>query len=122
MVTTQLNNFWKNALNIDLERSVSATLIRKMYATVVHANVPELKVKLANLMNHDVRTGEWEYFLPEKKKTVVETSARLRTALRTDYDSNFSDSELLKIFENETMLNIDVIRRVIKHTPKLELR
>ena len=101
MVTTQLNNFWKNALNIDLERSVSATLIRKMYATVAHSNVPELKVKLANLMNHDVRTAEQEYFLPEKKKTVVETSARLRTALRTDYDSNLSDSELLNIFENK---------------------
>ena len=121
MVTTQLNSFWKNALNIDLERSVSATLIRKMSATVVHANVPELKVKLANLMNHDVRTSEREYFFQEKKKTVVETSARLRTALRTDYDRNVSDSELLTIFENETMLNIDVIRRVIKQTPKIEL-
>lgn len=120
MVTTQLNTFWKNALGIDLERRICATLIRKMSTTVVHGNEPDLKLNLANLMNHDVRTAEREYFLQEKKKTVADTSARLRTALRTDYTDNVGDDELLVMFENEEHLNIDVIRKVVKLKPKLE--
>ena len=113
MVSTQLNTFWKNGVDVDFERRICATLIRKMSTTVVHANEPSLKVPLAQLINHDVRTAEREYFLQEKKKCVAGTSARLRQAIRTDYSStDVSDSKLVDIF-TEDVLTLYVVREKI---------
>ena len=116
MVSTQLSTFWKKAIGVDLERRVCPTLLRKMATTVVHGNEPSIKGKLAQLMNHDVRTAEKEYFLQEKKKIVAETSSRLRDAIRTSYES---DVELLTIFQDEN-LTLDTVRLKITTVPSLK--
>ena len=74
MITQQMNCFWKTALGIDMEKRLTANIVRKMTTTAVHQSNPELKNDLANLMNHDVRTAEANYFLQEKKKGIAVTN------------------------------------------------
>lgn len=85
MVSTQINKFWKASVGVDLERNITTTLLRKMMATTVHHNAPELRQPVADLMNHDIKTARKEYFLVEKKKSVAETGARLRKKIRTHF-------------------------------------
>ena len=68
LVCTAFNTFRKNCFNLDMERRVTTTLCRKMTVTTVHQNVPDLRQDTANLMNHDLKTAQKEYFLLEKKK------------------------------------------------------
>ena len=68
LVCTVYNTFYKNCLNLDIERRVTTTLCRKITVTTVHQNVPDLRQDTANLMNHDLKTAQKEYFLLEKKK------------------------------------------------------
>ena len=122
MVSTQLNTFWRNAVNIDLRGRITATLLRKMTTTAVHSNAPELKRSLANLMNHDVRTAEREYFLQEKKKTVAATSSQLRKIIRTDYEG-VEENTLKEIFADEIKNNsikIEDVRLKMKSHPDLK--
>ena len=54
-----------------MERMITATLLRKMAATTVHVNAPDLRLtdlltSVADLMNHDINTAKKEYFLIEK--------------------------------------------------------
>ena len=53
MVTTQLNQFWKIAVNKDLSRAVNPSLIRKMTTTTVHEKKPSRKREVAK--NHESR-------------------------------------------------------------------
>ena len=98
LVCSAFNTFWKNCLNLDMERRITTTLCRKMTVTTVHQNAPDLRQDTANLMNHDLKTAQKEYFLLEKKKSVAATGARIRSLIRTDFNS---DSKLREIFEDE---------------------
>ena len=71
MVTTQLNQFWKIAVNKDLSRAINPTLIRKITTTTVHEKEPSIKREVATMMNDDIRPAEKNYFLEEKKKVCL---------------------------------------------------
>lgn len=120
MISTQMNNFWKSA-GFDMSKKLNATIIRKLTTTAVHKNEPGLKKDLANLMNHDVRTAESDYYLQEKKKSVAQTSAKVQGIIRTNFNkkNECSDERLLDIFPGE-VIAIDIIREKMAVCPELQ--
>lgn len=82
MVTTQLNKFWHSATNISMVGRISSTLLHKISTAAVHGHAPDFKKPLSNLMNHDLKTAEKQYFLQPKKKTVTQTSKILQQVIR----------------------------------------
>ena len=117
MITAQMNAFWKAALGVDMEKRLTATIVRKMTTTAVHENAPSLKKDLANLMNHNVRTAEQSYFLQEKKKGVTATSAQVREIIRGN--GVVSDDVISEIFATENNISVDTIRKYITLHPEL---
>ena len=115
MVTTQLNQFWKIAVNKDLSRAINPTLIRKMTTTTVHEQEPSRKREVATIMNHDIRTAEKNYFLQEKKKSVSETGAFVRSIIRGGCENQMDESELLKIFPEDNITTADVRDKIMKY-------
>ena len=115
MVTTKLNQFWKIAVNKDLSRAINPTLIRKMTTTTVHEQEPSRKREVATIMNHDIRTVEKNYFLQEKKKSVSETGAFVRSIIRGGCENQMDESELLKIFPEDNITTADVRDKIMKY-------
>ena len=115
MVGTQLNSFWKNSVNIDMQRRITSTIIRKMTTTAVHKNARDMRQSLANLMNHDLKTAEREYFLVEKKKSVAATTARLREVVRTDFlDTTLDIGEIFPTEIKNGTIRINDVREKLK--------
>ena len=125
MIGTQLNRFWKIAVNIDIERRITSTLIRKMTTTAVHENAGDLRQSVADLMNHDLKTAEKEYFLVQKKKSVAATAARLRDIIRTAFSTPALDTtiDLNKVFAAEIekkSIKINEVRAKMDEHPELQ--
>ena len=70
MVTTQLNQFWKIAVNKDLSRAINPTLIRKMMTTTVHEKEPSRKRGGKNHESRYTNGGEKLLFTGEEKNWV----------------------------------------------------
>ena len=116
MVTTQLNQFWKIAVNKDLSRAINPTLIRKMTTTTVHEKEPSIKREVATMVNDDIRPAEKNYFLEEKKKSVSETGAFVRSIIRDGCENHQMDEdELLKIFPEDKITTADVRDKTLKY-------
>ena len=119
MISAQLSSFWKQAIGTDLKTRVTSNVIRKMATTAIHQNKPELKRDLANMMNHDIRTAEKDYFLQDKQIRVASTSVELKQVLRENFPQNsIAPERFQEIFYGESM-NMDLVRRKMEEFPEL---
>ena len=69
MVLAQLNSFWGKTVDHTKEKPrISATLVRKLVASKVRTQKPELGINLTDLMCHSEDTAKRSYFFQEKNK------------------------------------------------------
>ena len=96
------------AVNKDLPRAINPT---------VNEKEPSRKREVATIMNHDIRTRmvAKNYFLQEKKISVSETGALVRSIIRGGSENQMHESELLKIFPKDKITTDDIRDKMLKY-------
>ena len=118
LIGDQFNAFFQRATNKSLlerkQRKITTTLVRKSFVSNVHADHPDLKRDLSNMMNHSEETARNTYFLEEKTKNVAKTFSKMQRNMRNQAISVCPDEELKKIFavelESPEMITLDTVK------------